>query len=73
MNKVILFLFACFLSVAAMAQETRKSKIYLKNGDVLTARIVGYKPQESFTIEISVNACAESKENLRRFLFRVGE
>jgi hypothetical protein len=56
MNKAILFLFACFLSVAGMAQEKGKSKIYLKNGDVLTARIVGYKPQESFTIEISVNA-----------------
>jgi hypothetical protein len=42
-----------------MAQETRKSKIYLKNGDVLTARIVGYKPQESFTIEISVNAVVD--------------
>jgi len=56
MNKVILFLFACFLSLAGMAQETGKSKIYLKNGDVLTARIVGYKPQESFTIEISINA-----------------
>jgi hypothetical protein len=56
MNKAILFLFACFLSLAGMAQETGKSKIYLKNGDVLTARIVGYKPQESFTIEISVNA-----------------
>ena len=55
MNKAILFLFACFLSVAGLAQEVRKSKIYLKNGDVLTARIVGYKPQESFTIEISVN------------------
>lgn len=59
MNKVILFLFACFLSVAAMAQGTIKSKIYLKNGDVLTARIVGYKPQESFTIEISVNAVVD--------------
>ena len=56
MNKVILFLFACFLSVAGLAQEVRKSKIYFKNGDVLTARIVSYKPQESFTIEISVNA-----------------
>ena len=56
MNKVILFLFACFLSVAGIAQGTTKSKIYLKNGDVLTARIVSYKPQESFTIEISVNA-----------------
>ena len=56
MNKVILFLFACFLSAAGMAQGTTKSKIYLKNGDVLTARIVGYKSQESFTIEISVNA-----------------
>jgi hypothetical protein len=55
MNKAILFLFACFLSVAGLAQGTGKSKIYLKNGDVLTARIVGYKPQESFTIEISVN------------------
>jgi hypothetical protein len=31
----------------------------LKNGDVLTARIVGYKPQESFTIEISVNAVVD--------------
>jgi len=59
MNKAILFLFACFLSVAGMAQETGKSKIYLKNGDVLTARIVGYKPQESFTIEISVNAIVD--------------
>ena len=59
MNKAILFLFACFLSVAAMAQGTTKSKIYLKNGDVLTARIVGYKPQESFTIEISVNAVVD--------------
>ena len=59
MKKAILFLFACFLSVAGMAQETRKSKIYLKNGDVLTARIVGYKPQESFTIEISVNAVVD--------------
>ena len=56
MKKAILFLFACFLSVVGIAQETGKSKIYLKNGDVLTARIVGYKPQESFTIEISVNA-----------------
>jgi hypothetical protein len=37
MNKAILFLFACFLSLAGMAQETGKSKIYLKNGDVLTA------------------------------------
>jgi len=56
MNKAILLLFSCFLSVAGIAQEIGKSKIYLKNGDVLTARIVGYKPQESFTIEISVNA-----------------
>jgi len=59
MNKAILFLFACFLSIAGMAQEAGKSKIYLKNGDVLTARIVGYKPQESFTIEISVNAVVD--------------
>jgi len=59
MNKAILFLFACFLSVAGMAQGTTKSRIYLKNGDVLTARIVGYKPQESFTIEISVNAVVD--------------
>ncbi len=59
MNKAILFIFACFLSVAGMAQGTTKSKIYLKNGDVLTARIVGYKPQESFTIEISVNAVVD--------------
>jgi len=42
-----------------MAQESGKSKIYLKNGDVLTARIVGYKPQESFTIEISINAIVD--------------
>lgn len=59
MNKAILFLFACFLSAISMAQATNKSKIYLKNGDVLTARIVGYKPQESFTIEISVNAVVD--------------
>ena len=59
MNKAILFLFACFLSAAGMAQGTTKSTIYLKNGDVLTARIVGYKPQESFTIEISVNAVVD--------------
>ena len=43
----------------AFSQESSKSKIYLKNGDVLTARIVGYKPQESFTIEISVNAVVD--------------
>jgi hypothetical protein len=42
-----------------MAQESGKSKIYLKNGDVLTARIVGYKPQESFTIEISINGVVD--------------
>ena len=42
-----------------MAQESGKSKIYLKNGDVLTARILGYKPQESFTIEISINAVVD--------------
>jgi hypothetical protein len=59
MNKVILFLFACLLSVVGTAQGTGKSKIYLKNGDVLTARIVSYKPQESFTIEISVNAIVD--------------
>ena len=59
MYKAILFLFACFLSIAATAQDAGKSKIYLKNGDVLTARIVGYKPQESFTIEISVNAIVD--------------
>lgn len=59
MNKAILFLFVCFISVIGIAQETKKSKIYLKNGDVLTARIVGYKPQESFTIEISVNAVVD--------------
>lgn len=59
MNKAILSLFACFLSVAGMAQGGSKSKIYLKNGDVLTARIVSYKPQESFTIEISINAVVD--------------
>lgn len=59
MNKAILFLFACFLSVASVAQGGSKSKIYLKNGNVLTARIVSYKPQESFTIEISINAVVD--------------
>lgn len=59
MKKVILFLFVCFISVIGIAQETKKSKIYLKNGDVLTARIVGYKPQEAFTIEISGNAVVD--------------
>jgi hypothetical protein len=59
MNKAILFFFACLLSVVGIAQGTGKSKIYLKNGDVLTARIVSYKPQESFTIEISVNAIVD--------------
>lgn len=63
MKKVILFLFVCFISVIGIAQETKKSKIYLKNGDVLTARIVGYKPQEAFTIEISGNAVVDISFN----------
>ena len=58
--KKLLLLFALSISTMfAFSQESSKSKIYLKNGDVLTARIVGYKPQESFTIEISVNAVVD--------------
>ena len=56
MKKFLLLLTLSISTLVAFSQEVRKSKIYLKNGDVLTARIVGYKPQESFTIEISVNA-----------------
>ncbi len=52
---MLLLLALSISTLVAFSQESRKSKIYLKNGDVLTARIVGYKPQESFTIEISVN------------------
>ncbi|MFM1772490.1 MAG: hypothetical protein RLZZ71_1632 [Bacteroidota bacterium] len=59
MNKTILFLFTCFLSIATMAQDAGKSKIYMKNGDVITARIVGYKPQEAFTVEISTNVIVD--------------
>ena len=58
--KKLLLLFALSIStLVAFSQAANKSKIYLKNGDVLTARIVGYKPQESFTIEISVNAVVD--------------
>jgi|LakMenE01Jun11ns_1017448.scaffolds.fasta_scaffold9946919_3 hypothetical protein len=56
MKKFLLLLTLSISTLFAFSQEASKSKIYLKNGDVLTARIVGYKPQESFTIEISVNA-----------------
>jgi hypothetical protein len=42
-----------------MAQDAGKSKIYLKNGDVITARIVGYKPQVAFTVEISTNVIVD--------------
>jgi len=56
---MLLLLALSISTLVAFSQESRKSKIYLKNGDVLTARIVGYKPQESFTIEISVNAIVD--------------
>ncbi len=59
MKKILLLLTLSISTLVAFSQEVRKSKIYLKNGDVLTARIVGYKPQESFTIEISVNAVVD--------------
>jgi hypothetical protein len=59
MKKFLLLLILSISTLVAFSQEARKSKIYLKNGDVLTARIVGYKPQESFTIEISVNAVVD--------------
>jgi hypothetical protein len=59
MKKFLLLLTLSISTLVAFSQEVRKSKIYLKNGDVLTARIVGYKPQESFTIEISVNAVVD--------------
>ncbi len=56
---MLLLLALSISTLVAFSQEANKSKIYLKNGDVLTARIVGYKPQESFTIEISVNAVVD--------------
>lgn len=59
MKRILLFLAFSISTLLAFSQATPKSKIYLKNGDVLTARIVGYKPQESFTIEISVNAVVD--------------
>ena len=59
MKKILFGLAFLVSTLAAFSQEANKSKIYLKNGDVLTARIVGYKPQESFTIEISVNAVVD--------------
>jgi hypothetical protein len=59
MKKMLLLLALSISTLVAFSQEANKSKIYLKNGDVLTARIVGYKPQESFTIEISVNAVVD--------------
>jgi hypothetical protein len=59
MKKFLLLLTLSISTLFAFSQEASKSKIYLKNGDVLTARIVGYKPQESFTIEISVNAVVD--------------
>jgi hypothetical protein len=59
MKKILLFLALSISTLIAFSQEASKSKIYLKNGDVLTARIVGYKPQESFTIEISINAVVD--------------
>jgi hypothetical protein len=59
MKKILLFLALSISTLIAFSQGVSKSKIYLKNGDVLTARIVGYKPQESFTIEISVNAVVD--------------
>jgi len=59
MKKILFGLAFLVSTLAAFSQEASKSKIYLKNGDVLTARIVGYKPQESFTIEISVNAVVD--------------
>jgi len=59
MKKFLLLLTLSISTLVAFSQAANKSKIYLKNGDVLTARIVGYKPQESFTIEISVNAVVD--------------
>jgi hypothetical protein len=59
MKKMLLLLALSISTLVAFSQAANKSKIYLKNGDVLTARIVGYKPQESFTIEISVNAVVD--------------
>ncbi len=56
---MLLLLALSISTLVAFSQAANKSKIYLKNGDVLTARIVGYKPQESFTIEISVNAVVD--------------
>ena len=56
---MLLFLALTISTLVAFSQAANKSKIYLKNGDVLTARIIGYKPQESFTIEISVNAVVD--------------
>jgi hypothetical protein len=55
MKRLLLLIAISLSSFITFSQDVTKSKIYLKNGDVLTARIVGYKPQESFTIEISVN------------------
>ena len=56
---MLLLLALTISTLVAFSQAANKSKIYLKNGDVLTARIVGYKPQESFTIEISINAVVD--------------
>ena len=59
MKKLFLSLFIAALSFTAFAQDIAKSKIYMKNGDMITARIVGYKPQQAFTVEISTNVIVD--------------
>ncbi len=55
MKHFLLFISVIYCTLTAVAQETRKSKIYMKNGDVITARILGLKADVAFTIEMSIN------------------
>jgi hypothetical protein len=59
MKKILLLLALSISTLVSFSQDTNKSKIYLKNGDILTARIVGYRAQESFTLEISTNVIVD--------------
>lgn len=54
-GKLVLTFLAVFIHIVVIAQTQNPSKVILKNGDVITGKIIELKPGESVKIEITGN------------------